>query len=30
MVNLWMSWMFVLDKKRKHPENAKKQQPKEY
>ena len=25
-MNLWMSWMSVLDKKRKHPEKHKKQQ----
>jgi len=30
IVNLWMSWMSILDKKRKHPKNAKKQQIEEY
>jgi len=24
IVNLWMSWMSILDKKRKHPEKPKK------
>jgi len=28
VVNLWMSWMSILAKKRKHPEKRKKQQPK--
>ena len=27
IVNLWMSWMSILAKKRKHPEKRKKQQP---
>jgi len=31
MVNLWMSWMFILDKKKKTPrKKQKKQQIKEY
>jgi len=29
IVNLWMSWMFILDKKENPPKNAKKQQIKE-
>jgi len=30
IVNLWMSWMSILDKNRKHPEKCKKKQIKEY
>jgi len=30
IVNLWMSWMSVRDKKENIPKNAKKQEIKEY
>jgi len=31
IVNLWMSWMFILDEKTENtPKNAKKQQTEEY